>query len=112
MSEHHRTPDWKKTTAIMRPRLAASLPAPCVQPRCRRGGVVSPGESWDVAHIVSVEQAKAQGWTTAQMNHPSNLGVAHVRCNRSDGGKAGAAKANGARRTLTRAERRLPSWLP
>jgi hypothetical protein len=85
----------------MRPRLKAAIDAagglPCVN-RCRLGGVVLPGQAFDVAHIIDVDA----GGT----DDPSNLGAAHVACNRSDGGKAGRAK----QLTRARDEKRLMKW--
>jgi len=102
VTEHHRTSEWSKVRALNRPRIAATLPAPCVD--CHR--LVSSEQIWQVGHIVSVVIARAMGWTTLQMNHPSNLGPSHRRCNASAGGKLGAAKVNAAKR----AKDRKPSW--
>ena len=98
MSAHHRTPAWQKFTAMARPIIRASLPAACVQPRCQMGGVVEVGDRFDVAHLIAPEDG---GTDTLD-----NVGPAHARCNRSDGGKAGAA-----RQKATKAQRaRLPQW--
>ncbi len=83
--------------------IAATLPAQYVN-RC--GRLVHPEHQWDVGHVVGVEQATRLGWTRQQIDDPSNLGPAHVRCNRSDGGKEGRAK----QLARTRQDRRLPSW--
>lgn len=87
MSEHHRTASYAKAARIARPRLQAQINAgglPCVN-RCKLGGIVRPGDTWDVAHIIGADQAKRMGWTEAQINAQSNLSSAHRLCNRSDG---------------------------
>ncbi len=106
MSEHHRTTEWLAASAAMRKVLTPQLPLPCIERRCQRGGIVLPGQRWHVGHRVSVKQAKALGWTTAQTNHPNNLGPSHVRCNTSAGGTEGAKARNENRA----AARRMPSW--
>jgi len=98
MSAHHRTPAWQRFTRYARPILRASLPAPCVQPRCQLGGVVEVGQAFDVAHIIPPEHGGEDSL--------SNVGPAHPRCNRSDGGKAGRTKQVARRQT----EKRLPKW--
>jgi hypothetical protein len=95
MTAHHRTAAWSKVQRQMRPRIAATLPAPCIN-RC--GKNVTPDQQWDIGHIVSV--------TAGGSDDPNNLGAAHVRCNRSDGGKEGRAK----QLALHKKIRRLPSW--
>jgi hypothetical protein len=111
MTAHHRTPEWSKTTRTMRPRLQAAIDAGgarCID--C--GRPIVPGQRWQVGHIVSVAQAKAQGWTTQQINAPSNLGPSHAKspgqraCNQIAGGKLGAAASNKKRNE----GKRLPSW--
>ena len=84
MSAFHRSSEWSKVVRVNRPRIAATLPARCVN-RCKRGGTVYPEDRWDVAHIID----HVRGGT----NDPENLGPAHAGCNRSDGGKLGAAIA-------------------
>lgn len=103
MSEHHRTTAWSKVLRVQKPRVAAALPAPCIE-GC--GRMVEHGSTFDLGHIVSVADALMQGWTTQQINDPSNLGPAHPTCNRRNGGKAGRAKQVAARRQT----RRLPTW--
>ena len=98
MSEHHRTPGWQKFTGRVRPIIAATLPAPCVQPRCRYDGIVHEGQSFDVAHIISPDLG---GEDTVD-----NVGPAHPKCNRSDGGRVGAAITNAKRKT----EKRELKW--
>lgn len=83
MTAHHRTPAWQRFTARVRPIIRASLPAPCVN-RCHYGGIVHEGERFDVAHIVPPEYG---GEDTID-----NVGPAHPKCNRSEGGARGRAK--------------------
>jgi hypothetical protein len=111
MTAHHRTPEWSKTTRTIRPRLQASINAggvACID--C--GRPVMPGQRWQVGHVVSVVQARAAGWSVAQMNDPSNLGATHAKgpgqkaCNQIEGGKLGAAASNKKRKE----EKRFPNW--
>ena len=81
MSQHRRLRWTPSDVAKWRPIIAATLPAPCVQPRCQLGGIVHPDQAWDVGHIVGIPD----GGT----NDADNLGSSHRRCNRSDGGKTG-----------------------
>lgn len=87
MSALHRTPAWKALTRKARPILRAQLPLPCVN-RCRLGGIVTPGQQFDVAHLPGHEGLIG-------LEH---VGAAHTACNRSDGGRHGAALTNGRRR--------------
>lgn len=98
VTAHHRTTEWARITKVMRPRIQATLPAPCVN-RCQLGGVVHPDEKWDVAHIRDLGPGMYD-------DSPENLGPAHPRCNRSDGGKAGAQISNLTKKT----DRRLLPW--
>lgn len=95
MTAHHRTAAWSKVQRVMRPRIAATLPAPCIN-RC--GRLVTPDQKWDIGHIVDAGKGGS--------DDASNLGPAHVKCNRSDGGKAGRAKQIAKSKT----DRRLPAW--
>lgn len=79
----------------MRPRIAATLPAPCVN-RCGRS--VTPDQAWDIGHVVDVGKGGS--------DDPSNLGPSHVQCNRSDGGKEGRARQI----ARVKESRRLPQW--
>ncbi|QQD75095.1 hypothetical protein I8920_09460 [Curtobacterium sp. YC1] len=103
MSEHHRTTSWKLILRTTKPRVAAALPAPCVN-GC--GRLVEHGSTFDLGHIVDVAAARRLGWTEQQINDASNLGPAHPKCNRSAGGKAGRAIQVAA----SKQKRRLPSW--
>ncbi|RPE75206.1 hypothetical protein EDF39_2878 [Frondihabitans sp. PhB161] len=88
----------------MRPRYAAQIRAGvavCVD--C--GRPITTGQVFDVGHRVSVSKAKAEGWTRPMMDAPENLGPSHRACNRSAGGKMGAAKQAKAKADDTR-------WLP
>lgn len=97
MSRAHHSPDYHRNARIVRrtltPKIAAGAFVPCVE--CGRAVVL--GQRWDVGHKTSA----ARGGSNAL----SNLGAAHRRCNRSNGGKAGAA----ARHTASRRARRLPT---
>lgn len=103
MSEHHRSAAWKVVLRTVKPRVAAALPLPCTE-GC--GRMVEPGSTFDLAHIVSVAAATRMGWTTQQMNDPSNLGPSHPACNRSRGGAAGRAIQT----QRQQQKKRLPSW--
>lgn len=105
MSQHHRSGGW--TSSDLRkwkPRIAATLPAPCVD--C--GHPVMPGTSWQVGHIIPVHHPSSPG------NVASNLGPSHSNksgpggrsCNQSAGGRMGAAKTN----STKKAARRLLDW--
>ena len=110
MTEHHRSPEWARVTRVMRPRIKATLPAPCVD--C--GHPVDPEGAWQIGHIVSVAQGKQMGWTTQQINDPTNLGPSHSNksgpqgrsCNQSAGGRLGAQVSNIKKKT----DRRLLPW--
>jgi len=84
------------------------LPQPCID--C--GRPIHPTDKWQVGHIVSAAQGKAQGWSTTQINAASNLGPSHAKapgqpaCNQIAGGKLGAAISN----DKARASSRLPKW--
>ncbi len=100
MTEHHRSAGYLKFSARMRPLLQAQIDGgglPCVN-RCRMGGVVMPGQVWDVAHVVDA----AEGGTDTV----DNVGAAHRYCNRSDGGRKGQAKQQATRKE----EKRFPNW--
>ena len=98
MSAVHQDPVYirnaRQVRKVLTPQIAAGAFVPCVE--CRKP--VQPGQRWDVGHVVR----PADGGTHALQN----LGAAHRRCNRSSGGRIGAATTNrGSRRA-----RRLPSW--
>ena len=103
MSSHHRTTEWKALSATMRPRIAASLPQPCID-GC--GRPVMPGDNWHLGHRVPVAVAKRMGWSMAQINAAQNLGPSHARCNTRAGGKLGATISNANRRQ----KERLIAW--
>lgn len=104
MTAHHRTPEWGATTRRMRPIIKAALPARCVD--C--GRLIYPEQKWQVGHIVSAAHGIRAGWTTAQINDPSNLGPTHAKgpgqkaCNQIAGGKLGAQISNAKRVAKTR----------
>jgi 5-methylcytosine-specific restriction endonuclease McrA len=98
MSKHHLTPEYQREARAVRkilgPQIAAGNDVRCVN--C--GHPVQAGQRWDVGHIIDASRGGAA--------HRTNMGAAHTRCNRSAGGRAGAAKTN----TTSKAARRLPAW--
>lgn len=105
MSQHHRGGKW--TSADLKkwkPRLAATLPAPCVD--C--GRVVTADMSWQVGHIIPVNDPRSPGnvaWNLGP-SHSNKSGPGGRSCNQSAGGRMGAAKTNG----RIKDSRRLPKW--
>lgn len=98
MSKHHDAQSWSNHSKRLRPIIAATLPQPCIGPRCFHGGVVYPGDTWQVGHILD---AALGGQPTIE-----NVGPIHRKCNASDGGKKGRALQLGSERD----RRRLISW--
>jgi 5-methylcytosine-specific restriction endonuclease McrA len=94
MSRHHSDSGWtKELAAIWRKRLEAELPMPCI--RCRRWITEdTPRAAFEVDHIISL----SEGGT----NDAENLALSHKKCNRSHGGKQGAAVTNAKRIPNTR----------
>lgn len=105
---HHRTKEWIALTRRLRPGFTRQMQAgglPCAQTlaptgRCQLGGVVYAHQAWDIGHIVD--------WGLGGTDDESNLWPAHRKCNRSDGGTAGATKTNRARARKIRGE--FPAW--
>lgn len=91
MSQHHRKVKWSTLSRKYRAQIAPLLPLPCVQPRCKLGGIVNPSDTWDVAHLHDLAA------DPTQIPDRNAVGPAHAACNRSDGGKRGAAMTNRAR---------------
>ena len=58
--------------------------------------------SLDVGHIVSRDQAKAMGWTRAEINSVANTQQEHQRCNRTAGVVHGNHKRGRIRPTVDR----------
>lgn len=104
MTDYHRTPEWKAFTRQVRPMIQASLPAPCVN-RCKKGGIVAPGDRWDVAHLPGHDAYLRRG--DLSINH---VGPAHSSCNRSDGGRVGAALTNKSRLEHRARDERFLPW--
>jgi hypothetical protein len=102
MTRFHRSKEWAAFSKKARPILAASLPLPCVNAYRWEGcrGVVHPGETFDVAHIVS------HGVDPTQPLDMSRVGAAHSRCNR----RAGAAE--GGRKRAAQRKASNPKRLP
>lgn len=100
MSEHHQSKEWAAVRRVMRPIIAASLPARCID--C--GRPVYPDQKWQVGHIVSAARGKAMGWSVQQINARTNLGPSHTKsrgqraCNQIAGGREGAKISNAKRR--------------
>jgi hypothetical protein len=95
VSRHHVAAGWANVAKSARERLKAALPLPCVV--C--GHPVLPGQPFDAAHIVSL----------GLHGDVRNYGAAHVKCNRSEGGKLGAAMRK-APRTTRRRDTRQVKW--
>lgn len=98
MTAHHKTAEYfrasRRLRRILQPRIDAGEFVACVN--C--GRAVQPGQRWDVGHIIDVYRGGSDDLT--------NMGAAHVRCNRSAGGRAGATRTHRA----SRRARRLPTW--
>lgn len=63
---------------------------------------------WQADHVTPRVIAEAQGWTQAEIDSPSNLGLAHRSCNESSGAKLGnihRAKAKTTPRTVPNVQR-------
>lgn len=101
MSAHHQRKGVSGKLAKWRPAIAATLPAPCVQPACQLGGIVHSDQQWDVGHLPGHDAYLDLGPLTRDQ-----VGPAHRFCNRSDGGKVGAAMTNGRRR----AKQQIRPW--
>jgi hypothetical protein len=101
MSGNHAANNWAKYSARYRPSVKACLPSPCVND-CQYGGIVYPGQPFDVGHIV--------GYDRGGSNDRSNVGAAHVKCNRSDGGKIGASITNAAKRSSRLSGKKIRAW--
>lgn len=80
--------DWEAVKAYWRSRRL-----PCA--RCGAPIDYGPGsgpQSLDVGHIVPRDQAKAMGWTRAQINSVSNTQPECRTCSRSHGARYGNGK--------------------
>jgi hypothetical protein len=104
VSEHHRKAWTSADARKWRPRIAATLPAPCVD--CGRD--VYPEHKWQVGHIEPLSSFEAEGYAGSKT--AENLGPSHTGCNARAGGRLGAAKTNGTKRTKSRTEKGLPEW--
>jgi hypothetical protein len=103
MSQHHRSGGWtSKDLRKWKPRIAATLPAPCVD--C--GHVVTAEMTWQVGHIVPVWRGGEKTTDNLGPSHSNGSGPGGRSCNQSAGGRMGAAKTNAAKKTA----RRLPNW--
>lgn len=86
MTDKHRDPEFIRNAAIVRARVRRDHKLG-TEVRCwRRGCPIHPGQRWDVGHI------------DPNGGHAlSNLAPECVRCNRSEGGRRGAAMTNARR---------------
>lgn len=92
MTEKHRDPEYLANARIVRARVRAAWRHGTEVHCWRRGELIEPGRAFDVGHL------------DPDGGHAiSNLAPECVRCNRSDGGRRGAAITNG------RTSRPLPS---
>jgi hypothetical protein len=94
MSRHHRAAKHTTHASRLRPSIAAQLPLPCIH--C--GRAVTAEQAWDLGHLVALVEG---GHTDI-----NSVGPAHVTCNRSDGGRIGAAMVNRRRKSA----RGLREW--
>ena len=90
MSRHHDAARWTNHNQTLRKRLRATLPTACTV--CGYEVDEEAGDLWDIDHIDGIENS-------------DEIGVAHRKCNRSSGGRRGAAISNAKRKTVKR-------WLP
>lgn len=102
MSQHHRKVKWSTLSRKYRAAIAPTLPQPCIQPRCLLGGIVRPEDEWDVGHVHDL----GMGGETGR----NDVGPAHVKCNRSDGGRRGAAITNAGRAAVSGAKPGRRAW--
>jgi len=110
-SGHHTGPSWKRTVAIMKPRLQAEIDAG--QARCVNcGRAILPGQKWAVGHIVDAAVAVASGWPRDAIDSPDNLGASHhgkgagLNCNTKAGGQLSQAMSRDKRTE----EKRFTKW--
>jgi hypothetical protein len=84
VAEKHRDPLYLRNARIVRAQVRRAW-AHGLDLRCNRcGRPIEPATRFDVGHL------DPDGG-----HEPSNLAAEHVRCNRSEGGRRGAAIANG-----------------
>ncbi|MGG7509428.1 hypothetical protein [Plantibacter sp. YIM 135249] len=102
MSGNHSRKGVAGKLVKFRKQIAPTLPAPCVQLVCQLGGTVYPEQSWDVCHLPGRD---AYLDPDAPLTR-NDVGPGHSKCNRSDGGKVGAALTNGKRR----ARKQMRAW--
>lgn len=96
MSARHRDPEYRKNARLRRQQINLLLKrgedVACVD--C--GRPIQEGQTFDIGHLID-------GWRGGG-HELSNLSASHRKCNRSSGGKAGAAHTN----SLSRQARGLP----
>lgn len=98
MSTHHRKQQWTTHAPKLRKKIAATLPAPCVE--CR--GVVLPDMAWQVGHRVAASQG---GRPTS-----ANTGPVHTSCNLRAGGKLGAKVVNARKNRTRQVAKDIRAW--
>jgi hypothetical protein len=98
VSAIHHDPEYIRNARIVRRIITAQLQAGSLVICVNCGRAIQQGQRFDVGH----KRRPDDGGSHAL----SNLGGAHRRCNRSHGGRIGAAMTNRA----SRRARRLPSW--
>ncbi len=102
MSSAHRDPLYARNARIVRAATSAAHQRGESVPCIRCGREVAPDQRFDVAHRIDASRGGS--------NDLSNLAVEHRRCNRSAGGRLGAAVQND-RRGVSRRTKGLPTWL-
>lgn len=66
--------------------VAAQGSGPCTI--CHRVVLVDQ-HRWQADHITPRAVAEMQGWSAAEIDNPSNLGISHASCNEASGAKLG-----------------------
>ena len=100
MSRHHDA--WRNGEGKrQRARIAALLPQPC----CRCGGVITREMDWEADHLIPLARIPA-GSTVP----PGTIRPAHKACNRSAGGKQGAAITNSRKKRATNEPKGIREW--
>lgn len=95
MSRHHQASGYTRIAKTLRKRLEPTLPRPCAH--C--GKPVHAAQKWDVAHLTDLGRGDYSGVT--------RVAVAHRSCNRSAGGKLGAAMGRAPKTVRARSTREV-----
>lgn len=104
MSQHHRAQKWTTDAPNFRKAIEAQLPLPCVNRPCLEGGVVHKGDRWSVGHKPGHEAHRGKRATIA------DVGPAHVKCQRHEGGAIAARIVNGRKAASKQASKGLRPW--